>query len=80
MKLAMPSNAKLTIGAKQTSKAIKRGEVKMVYLANDSDDRIALPLLELCDEFQITVDKSFTMTELGVAAHIKVGAAAVGVL
>lgn len=49
MEIEVLTSAKKTIGAKQTSKAIMRGEVQMVFVANNSDDRVVLPILELCE-------------------------------
>lgn len=69
-----------TIGAKQTSKAIVRGEVKLVFLANDSEERIVQPIRALCEEHAVPVNIEYSMEELGKACRIKVKAAAVGVL
>lgn len=80
MGIEILKTAKKTIGAKQTMKAIERGDVEVVFLASDCDEWIAMPILELCLERVIPVHRELTMQELGVAAHIKVGSAAVGVL
>ncbi|KXB89812.1 50S ribosomal protein L7Ae domain protein [Veillonella sp. DNF00869] len=80
MTIDMLSNANLIIGAKQTRKAVGRDEVECVFVGLDSDDRIILPILEVCLEHNVPVDRNHTMEELGQAAHIKVGAAAIGVL
>ena len=80
MTIDMLSNANLIIGAKQTRKAVGRDEVECVFVGLDSDDRIILPILEICLEHNVPVDRNHTMEELGQAAHIKVGAAAIGVI
>lgn len=80
MKLKDLKNVALTVGAKQTSKAIRRGTLRMVFLANDCDLRILNPIDELCTQHQIVVNREHTMDELGKAANIKVKAAALGVL
>ena len=80
MTIDMLSNANLTIGAKQTRKAVGREEVECVFVGLDSDDRLILPILEICLEHNVPVNRNHTMEELGQAAHIKVGAAAIGVL
>ncbi|WP_288190409.1 ribosomal L7Ae/L30e/S12e/Gadd45 family protein [uncultured Veillonella sp.] len=80
MELSILTSSAKTIGAKQTSKAIARDEVEVVFVANNSDDRIALPILELCEVHGVAVDRNHSMEELGKAANIKVKAAAVGVL
>lgn len=56
-----------------------RDEIECVFVGLD-DDRIILPILEICLEHNVPVDRNHTMEELGQAAHIKVGAAAIGVL
>lgn len=71
---------KKTIGAKQTQKAIARGEVTYVFLANDSDERVVSPVRTLCDEYGIPYDAVHTMEALGKACRIKVRATAVGLL
>ena len=80
MTIDMLSNANLTIGAKHTRKAVDRDEVKCVFVGLDSDDRLILPILEVCLEHNVPVNRNHTMEELGQVAHIKVGAAAIGVL
>ena len=47
MTIDMLSNANLTIGAKQTRKAVSRDEVECVFVGLDSDDRLILPILEI---------------------------------
>lgn len=74
------SKGKFTVGAKQTSKAIRRDEIAQVYLAADCDEFMAYPILELCLEHVVPVNREYTMEELGKAVSIKVGAAAVGLL
>ena len=71
---------KKTIGAKQTQKSVARGEVKLVYLANDSDERVTTPVRTLCEEYNIPVNEEHSMDALGRACRIKVKATAVGVL
>lgn len=80
MEIEVLTSAKKTIGAKQTSKAIVRGEVQMVFVANNSDDRVVLPILELCEKNAVPVNQEHSMEELGKAGKIKVKAAAIGVL
>lgn len=72
--------ARKTVGAKQTLKAMKRNEVILLYIAKDSDEQVTAPLIAFAEDAGIPMDKSHTMSELGLACHIKVKAAAVGVL
>ncbi len=69
-----------TIGVKQTMKAINRGEAAMVFVASDGESRVIGPLLSLCEAQSVSVNREYTMSELGKACRIKVKAAAVGVL
>lgn len=80
MKLDDLKSANRTVGAKQTSKAIKRNLIKFVFIASDSEGRISAPIIDLCIQHQVPYDNKFNMDELGKAVNIKVSAAAVGVL
>ncbi len=80
MEIEHLTTANKTIGAKQTAKAIARGEVEMVFVANNSDDRVILPLIELCEQQGLPINQEHSMEELGKAGKIKVKAAAIGVL
>lgn len=79
MSLEALKTAKKAIGAKQTIRAIEKGIVVTVYLADDADSRITQPIRELCKGKNITVMTMTTMSELGRACGIEVGAAAVAV-
>jgi len=72
--------AKKAIGAKQTVKAVERGQTEVVFLANDAEGRVIQPIRELCSKKNIAVQETLTMQELGQACGIAVGAAAVAVL
>lgn len=72
--------AKKAIGAKQTARAVEKGLAAKVYLADDADKRVVAPLAQLCSQKGVDVDDTSTMTELGKACGIEVGAAAVALL
>lgn len=80
MKISQLKDADKTIGAKQTMKAIRRGQVSFVFIGSDCDAWVSEPLITLCQESHILYDVEHDMVELGRASHIKVKAAAVGVL
>ncbi|SDF98371.1 large subunit ribosomal protein L7A [Selenomonas sp. WCT3] len=80
MTLDTLKSANRVIGIKQATKAVKRGNVQTVYVADDADDRVIEPLKALCQESEIPVGHAETMKELGQACGIEVGAAAVAVL
>ena len=68
------------IGIKQVTKAVSKGRVVYVFMADDADDRVMEPLLRLCEEKEVAVVRASTMQELGKACSIEVGAAAAAVL
>jgi len=78
--LDVAAGVRKTVGAKQTLKAMKRNEVTHLYIAKDCDEQVVAPLVEASEGAHIPVDRTYTMAELGVACHIKVKAAAVGLL
>lgn len=68
------------IGVKQSKKAIRDGQAAIVLVALDAEKRITQPIYELCEQTGTEIDEITTMTELGDAAGIDVGAAVVTVL
>ena len=62
------------IGVKQSRKAIREGRAKRVYLACDADPAIS------CAEAGIPVETDYTLSQLGQACRISVGASVVAVL
>lgn len=68
------------VGVKQTEKAVVRKTAKLVYIANDADERVISKLSDLCKEYQIPVVNSESMLEIGRACNINVKAAAAAVL
>ena len=68
------------IGVKQSKKAIRDGKAAEVFVALDAEKRVVGPIYELCNEMDAKLTEITTMTELGDAAGIDVGAAVVTVL
>ena len=68
------------IGVKQSKKAIRDGAAARVFVALDAEKRVVGPIYELCSEHGMEVTEVTTMTELGDAVGIDVGAAVVVVL
>ena len=68
------------IGVKQSRKAIRDGQAKQVYLACDADPAITEPILSSCIQKGIPTEGNFTMTQLGQACGITVGASVVVLL
>ncbi len=73
-------NHKIIVGTKQLKKALCKGGVRRVYLAEDADPAVTGPLEQMClaagAEF-VWVDR---MSDLGRACGIDVGAAAAATL
>ena len=68
------------IGVKQSRKAVREGRAQKVYLACDADPAITEPVAQSCAEAGIPVETAYTMTQLGHACRITVGASVVAVL
>lgn len=68
------------IGVKQSKKAIRDGKAQEVFVALDAEKRVVGPVYELCSETDTKLTEITTMTELGDAAGIDVGAAVATVL
>lgn len=71
---------KIVIGLKQTRRALEKENVCSVYVAKDADDRLLKPIMEMCRNKHIQLNEVTSMTELGKACGIKVGAAVAAVL
>ncbi|SEJ37388.1 large subunit ribosomal protein L7A [Propionispira arboris] len=80
MTLEALKNANRVIGIKQVTKAVNKGFVESVFLADDADERVLKPLEELCKSKNIEVVKVLAMKDLGQACMIEVGAAAAAIL
>lgn len=74
------SNKNVTIGLKQTIKAIGKDLVQMVFIAQDADEKVLRPLIDLCKEKNVHIEYVPDKKELGRECNIQVGAAAVGLL
>ena len=70
------SRSKVVVGAKQLRKALQKGIVRYVFLAENADPAITEPLEMLCVGSGIPVTWVATMADLGQACGIEVGAAA----
>ena len=67
---------KVIVGAKQLRKALKSGIIACVFLASDADPAITDSLVEACRACNVDVVWVRSMSELGRACGIDVGAAA----
>ena len=72
---------KIRKGINETTKAIERGQAKIVAIAGDIDPpEIAMHIPALCEEKKIDFCKISSKSELGRAAGITVGTSAVAVI
>ena len=70
---------KIVVGAKQLKKAVRDNRVQSVYLAENADPAVTDPLEKLCSQNHIQITWVHSMSELGRACGIEVGAAAAAV-
>lgn len=78
--LAELAQAQVVVGAKQLKKALNNGTAKSVFLAENADPVITEPLQALCLSKNVRCAWVPTMTDLGIACGIDVGAAAAAVV
>ena len=67
-------------GLKQTRRAVIAGRAVLVYLACAADPWLTEPLRLLCRQQNVSVEEGHTLQQLGRAAGISVGTAAVALL
>ena len=70
------AKTKFVVGAKQLRKALKNGNAHRVYLACNADPAITEPIEALCQQYHVDLAWVRSMTDLGHACGIEVGAAA----
>ncbi len=68
------------VGVKQLRKSLRDGQIARAYVAENADPRLTDPLTEECARLGVELILVPTMTELGRACGISVGAAAAGLL
>ncbi len=69
-----------TVGLKQTQRALEKGHVKRLYVAEDAEPHVLRSLLELCADHNVERIDVPTMEELGRACGIDVGTSAAAIL
>ena len=68
------------VGLKQSTEAVKKGQVKTAYVALDADEHVRLPFEALCEEMSVPVEHKESKAKLGKAFGINVSAAVAVVL
>ena len=72
--------AKKVVGIKQLRKALREGIAVKVFVAENADPHLTAPILEACAAGNVPVVSVPTMTELGAACSIEVGAAVAAIV
>ena len=72
----MLSDRSFVVGAKQLKKALNTGRAHYVFLACNADPAITEPIAALCQQHNVDFAWVRSMTDLGHACGIEVGAAA----
>ena len=80
MGLEVLKGSQKTIGTKQTLKAVSKDLVDKVFIAQDADRRIVMPLMELCQQKNIAIEDVETMSQLGKACGVDVATASAAIL
>ncbi|MEX2356577.1 MAG: ribosomal L7Ae/L30e/S12e/Gadd45 family protein [Thermaerobacterales bacterium] len=68
------------VGTKQALKLVARGMAEAVYVASDAEEHVIKNLVTSCRDRSVPVIYVETMTELGRACGIKVGAASAALI
>jgi len=78
--LAELRGRKVVVGVKQLKKALNSGQANRVFLAENADPNLTEPIEAMCLQNQIDCAWVPSMTDLGHACGIDVGAAAAAVI
>ena len=78
--LSQLTGKRTVVGAKQLRKALNSGAAKFVFLAENADPAITEPIEALCQLNSVNYAWVRSMTDLGHACGIEVGAAAAAAL
>lgn len=70
---------RLSIGLKQTEKAMKSGQVSQIVIASDIDPALRLKIINLANELIIPFEMVDSKKRLGKACGIEVGTAVVAI-
>jgi len=67
------TQSRIIIGMKETLKAMKKGDVSEVFIADDADHQITDRVIALAEELEIPYRRVASMKDLGTACGIDVG-------
>lgn len=69
-----------TVGLKQTQRALEKGRVRQIFIAEDAESHISHPIREWCKNHHVECIDVSSMKELGKACGIEVGTAVAAIL
>lgn len=69
-----------TVGLKQTQRALEKGLVRRLFIAQDAEPHVLRPVVEWCTNHTVECIEVPTMKELGKACGIEVGTAVASLL
>lgn len=69
-----------TVGLKQTQRALEKGLVRRLFIAQDAEPHVLRPVVEWCINHTVECIEVPTMKELGKACGIEVGTAVASLL
>ncbi|MCR2045635.1 ribosomal L7Ae/L30e/S12e/Gadd45 family protein [Anaerosalibacter massiliensis] len=68
------------VGTKQVKRAVLNGDVDIVFIAKDAENKVTRDIEKLCNEKSVDIIYVNTMKELGNACGIEVSAASAALL
>ena len=71
---------RVVVGAKQLKKALNKGTAQHVFLAENADPCLTDPIADLCEQSGVRLTWVCSMSQLGQACGIEVGAAAAAII
>jgi len=69
-----------TVGLKQTMKALAANKVRVLYIAQDAEERLVSKVLDACNNKEIKICKVESMKLLGKKCGIDVGTAVAAII
>jgi len=69
-----------TVGLKQTQRALEKGLVRRLYIAQDAEPHVLRSVVEWCANHTVEQIEVPTMKELGKACGIEVGTAVAAIV
>lgn len=71
---------KYLVGLKETKRAVKKNLVEYVIIAEDTQEKVTVPLLKLCKEVGVETIFIGTMVDLGMMVKLDVKASVIAIL